>query len=89
VSRPAWREAWCKILTTTRQQNRRLDPHRESWRIADRLRGRRVLTHDARRFVTALGDTPRAWQIARLAARVDTASDEIETLLDELVRHVD
>jgi hypothetical protein len=36
--------------------------------------------------VTALGDTPRAWQIAGLAARVDIVSDHIEALLDEAMR---
>ena len=84
-----WGEVWHELLEVACRQDRRLEPYRDSFAVADWLRGRRRAIIAARRLISRLGpDHPDAWRLAQAAARAETEAAVIESELDSLVRRV-
>lgn len=88
VTCEVWAEAWSAVVDMARRRDRRLAPHRDVFQIADWLRPRHQLVSDARRVASGLGDTPHAWRLLGLAARVMTTTMAVEDDLDAVRRYV-
>jgi hypothetical protein len=88
ISSADWALAWLDVLERLRRQERRLAPYGDLYAVCDWLRRRRQLVSDARRAASGLGDTPQAWRLLGLAARVMTTTLAVEDELDTLRHNV-
>src|SRR5262249_5035205 len=89
LPRDVWADVWSATVDRAQRQDRRLEPHREVYRISEWLRLRHQLVADARRVASVLGDdAPGAWRLLSLAARVSTLAALIEAQLDAVLPDV-
>ncbi len=78
-------EALARARAKAERQRRRLEPFHGLYIIADYLRPRFQVVAEARKLVTGLGPTERAWEILALAARVERKVRAVESELDSLL----